>query len=60
MPRFDGMGPEGKGPQSGRGLGKCNADKKRMAEHTDDENPKETNNLGLGRRRRNQRRGKAN
>lgn len=24
MPRFDGTGPQGKGPMTGRGLGKCN------------------------------------
>jgi len=24
MPRLDGTGPEGKGPQTGRKLGKCN------------------------------------
>ncbi len=24
MPGFDGTGPEGKGPGTGRGLGKCN------------------------------------
>lgn len=23
MPRFDGTGPEGKGPRTGRGLGRC-------------------------------------
>lgn len=23
MPRFDGTGPEGKGPKTGRGMGKC-------------------------------------
>ncbi len=24
MPRFDGTGPQGKGPMTGRGLGHCN------------------------------------
>lgn len=24
MPGFDGTGPEGRGPRTGRGLGKCN------------------------------------
>ena len=23
MPRFDGTGPQGKGPKTGRGMGKC-------------------------------------
>lgn len=27
MPRFDKMGPEGKGPKTGRGLGECNEKK---------------------------------
>jgi hypothetical protein len=26
MPGFDGTGPEGRGPRTGRGLGKCNPD----------------------------------
>lgn len=26
MPRFDGTGPEGRGPRTGRVLGKCNPD----------------------------------
>jgi len=25
MPRFDGSGPEGLGPMSGRGMGRCNS-----------------------------------
>jgi hypothetical protein len=25
MPRFDGMGPKGEGPQTGRGLGRCDS-----------------------------------
>lgn len=28
MPRLDGTGPEGKGPMTGRGLGKCNPNNK--------------------------------
>jgi len=28
MPRLDGTGPEGKGPMTGRKLGKCNTEKK--------------------------------
>jgi len=27
MPRFDGTGPEGKGPRTGRGLGNCPKEK---------------------------------
>lgn len=27
MPRFDGTGPEGKGPKTGRGQGRCDAEK---------------------------------
>jgi len=27
MPRFDGTGPQGKGPKTGRGMGNCNGDK---------------------------------
>ena len=26
MPRFDGTGPEGRGPLTGRGFGDCNTD----------------------------------
>jgi hypothetical protein len=29
MPRFDGTGPRGKGPRTGRGLGKCKTKKKK-------------------------------
>jgi hypothetical protein len=28
MPRRDGTGPRGKGPKTGRGLGRCNSDRK--------------------------------
>lgn len=27
MPNFDGTGPQGQGPKTGRGMGKCNDDK---------------------------------
>jgi hypothetical protein len=30
MPRGDGTGPEGKGPKTGRGLGKCNGTGKKQ------------------------------
>lgn len=40
MPQYDGTGPEGKGPKTGRGLGNCN------------DNPQNIRRprLGLGRR----------
>lgn len=60
MPRFNGTGPEGKGAKTGRGLGKCKTDKKQMSEHVGDQSPKESKGLGLGRRKRNQRRGNTN
>jgi len=49
MPRFDGIGPQGKGPMSGRGLGNCTGATT---------NPTLQQSffglrLGLGRRRRN-------
>lgn len=28
MPRFDGTGPNGKGPETGRGVGPCEPEKK--------------------------------
>jgi hypothetical protein len=31
MPRFDGTGPEGKGPNTGRGMGPCNQNKNKAA-----------------------------
>lgn len=43
MPRFNGMGPEGKGPETGRKLGNCS-----------NTEPRDVNNnerLGLGLRR---------
>lgn len=33
MPRFDGTGPEGRGPRTGRGLGKC---PEKVVDETDD------------------------
>lgn len=36
MPRFDKSGPEGKGPGSGRGLGKC-IDKEIQSKNEEDE-----------------------
>jgi len=59
MPRFNGMGPEGKGSQTGRGLGKCNAEKKHMPEHIEDQAREESKGLGSGRGRKNRRRGRA-
>ena len=59
MPRFNGIGPEGKGSQTGRGLGKCKADDRNVAEHTEDQNKNESKNSGNGRGRQNRRRGKS-
>jgi len=39
MPRFDGTGPSGKGPLTGRGLGSCNSET---------EVPADTRGRGLG------------
>ena len=60
MPRFNGMGPEGKGSQTGKGLGKCNAGNRNIAEQTEDQNRNESRSSGNGRGRKNRRRGKAN
>lgn len=43
MPGFDRRGPEGEGPMTGRGLGRCNENAKR----TDDD--QEMNERGWGR-----------
>ena len=56
MPGFDGTGPEGKGPQTGRGLGKCNPKSKEKDQQVQDENqnrqvPNQTAG-GRGQRRR--------
>jgi hypothetical protein len=45
MPNKDGTGPEGKGPMTGRGLGRCNNDK-------ENNNSKRGQGRGLGMRRR--------
>ncbi len=58
MPRCNGMGPEGKGSQTGRGLGKCNAGNRNVAEHTKDQNKTESKNSENGRDRQKRRRGK--
>ncbi|MDE5423523.1 DUF5320 domain-containing protein [Ancylomarina sp. DW003] len=58
MPRFNGMGPEGKGSQTGRGLGKCNAANKNVVKRTEDQNKDEFKNSGNGKGRQNRRRGK--
>ena len=44
MPRMDGTGPEGKGPKTGRGLGKCN-------EETSEKSIRELGK-GMGKRRK--------
>lgn len=58
MPSCNGMGPEGKGSRTGKGLGKCNAGNRNMTEHTEDQNKNESKNSGNGRGRQNRRRGK--
>jgi hypothetical protein len=35
MPKFDGTGPQGKGPNTGRGLGRCNSDSNQKQVLTD-------------------------
>lgn len=60
MPKFNGMGPEGKGLQTGRGLGKCNAGNRNVAEHIEDQSQNESKRSGNGRGRRNRKRGKIN
>ena len=61
MPGFNRTGPEGKGPRTGRGLGRCNPDNKTTNEQlVNDERPlrfgrrngnKPGKGLGLGNRR---------
>jgi len=53
------MGPEGKGSQTGRGLGKCKAGNRNIAERTEDQNKIESKNSGNDRGRQNRRRGKS-
>jgi len=49
MPRGDGTGPEGKGPRTGRGLGKCSGNKEPGYKNQD----RPRRGLGLGRMRGN-------
>ncbi len=52
MPNMDGTGPTGKGPKSGRGLGKCNP-KETPEENRPNENLNpERRGRGLGKRTR--------
>ena len=46
MPRFNGTGPEGKGSQTGRGLGKCNPKTNESTQSTKEN----TESFELGRR----------
>lgn len=60
MPRRDGMGPEGLGPKTGRGLGNCNLTVEKNIDNPTVENKKETPlkkpglglRIGLGRKNR--------
>lgn len=38
MPRFNGTGPEGKGPKTGRGMGKCQTNNSDNEKIEDDDN----------------------
>ena len=48
MPNRDGSGPEGKGPVSGRGLGKCG--NKEQSENDETQRPRRGNCQGSGKR----------
>lgn len=48
MPIFDGTGPQGNGPLSGRGRGKCNDKKTKRT--GDSDNASQTPRFGRGRR----------
>ncbi|MGQ1787658.1 MULTISPECIES: DUF5320 domain-containing protein [unclassified Saccharicrinis] len=49
MPRFDKTGPEGKGSQTGRGMGKCNPSE--QSKHNSSDSEKTSGGRGAGRRR---------
>lgn len=48
MPNLDGTGPEGKGPKTGRGLGKC-SDTDNKTGNDEQKEKKEDAEYGLGR-----------
>ncbi len=48
MPRFDRTGPEGKGAQTGRGMGKCNSGNQRNNDVSDDGDLKNRPGRGAG------------
>ncbi len=51
MPKFDGTGPRGKGPKTGRGLGKCVESK---TQNNDNSNTPIPRGLGRNQMKRNQ------
>ncbi|WP_372645521.1 DUF5320 domain-containing protein [Ancylomarina sp.] len=60
MPRLDRTGPEGKGSQTGRGLGKCHSKQEEIDQQAQNENQNRLapNNTACGRgQRRRKRRG---
>ena len=46
MPRFDGTGPDGKGPMTGRGLGKCSGNTRSTTNKDASTNYGQRNGLG--------------
>lgn len=54
MPRFDGTGPNGKGPGTGRGLGNCSKNENVKTDNNEmpRENKQFPNRRGLGRGKR--------
>lgn len=53
MPNFDGTGPEGKGPKTGRGYGKCEGAKKPTQQKPQGRGLVRGRGLGRGRGREN-------
>lgn len=49
MPGLDRTGPEGQGPRSGRGLGKCNPNKEEANESSNEEKFRAGKGYGRGR-----------
>jgi hypothetical protein len=48
MPNLDGTGPQGKGPQTGRGLGNCSPDDKNLTANNNRQPFGQRAGLGLG------------
>ena len=58
MPRFDGTGPEAKGSQTGRGLGKCNPKNREQQSENEDQTRQGGRGTGRGKGLGNRRRGR--